>query len=63
MCLIKMEKFACLIQNQSALAEIWKEQQLEKKKVKSQEIREKKYYGNSAEYKQDWLRNGAQIYK
>ena len=58
-----MEKFACLLQNQSALGEIWREQQLAKKKAKAQEIREKKYYGNSAEYKRDWLKNGAQIYK
>jgi len=58
-----MEKFACLLQNQSALAKIYREQQLEKKKANAAEIRSKKYYGNSAEYKREWYKNGAHIYK
>jgi hypothetical protein len=58
-----MEKFACLIQNQPALAKLYKEQQKEKKKEKLNEIKDKNYYGNSAEYKRDWHKNGAQIYK
>lgn len=60
---ILMEQFACLLQNQSALAKLYKEQQKEKKKEKSQEIKDKKYYGNSAEYRRDWYKNGANIYK
>lgn len=58
-----MDIYTTLLQNQSALKQIYNEQETIKRKKKNKEIKEKKYYGNSAEYKKDWYKNGAQINK
>jgi hypothetical protein len=52
-----------ILQNQSELAQIYNEQKKKNKKDKYKERKEKNYYGDSAEYKRSWYKNGAQIYK
>ena len=60
---LSMERFRFILSNQSVWSEMYKEQKEENRKIYNKEMSEKKYYGNSKEYKKLWYKNGAQINK
>jgi len=60
---LTLEQFRFVLSNQSIWAEMYRNQQKQKKKDKNEEIYSKNYYGNSKEYRRDWAKNGARIYK
>jgi hypothetical protein len=51
----------CKYQNE--FAEVWRKEQIEKRKEFNKLYLTKNYYGNSKEYKRDWAKNGAMINK
>lgn len=55
--------FQYLIDNQKIWADIYKEQEKEKRRIRNAEQAVKNYWGNSSAYWKEWKRIGAQINK
>jgi len=52
-----------MLKHQGEYCEIYRKQQVAKRKAYNVMQLEKKYYGNSKEYKKEWYKNGAMFHK
>lgn len=52
-----------MLKNQNEYADMYRQQQIQKRKENNLKQFNKKYYGNSKEYKKNWTKYGAMINK
>jgi len=52
-----------MCQRQGEYSEMYRQQQIQKRKEYNIIQKSKKYYGNSKEYRNSWVKNGAMINK